>query len=355
MLKPRRRLVAVGAALLLVVAGALVWVLTTRGDDEEAGRLATALAMAPEPSARIGWTDWAGVREELHADLSAASQTTEVQAFLDAGFDADLTSTSALVESAPVLQERYGFSPATVDWELFAQSTEGAVLIVGLPGSMDLDGLEDRIEEVGYQRPSEDDGIWIGGHDLLPQLGTVTQELAFITIDRERRVLAASDESESVETWRDEQRGLDLDDALSGVVGEMPDDTLSTAIYRGDYACTALAMTEAPDADRTRAADLIDAAGEVSPLRAYAIATLPGADVRVAMAFASEEQARTNADTRAVLASGPAPGQGGSFPDRFDLGEVTADGEIVTMELEPVPGNYVMSDMASGPVLFATC
>jgi len=354
MLKPRRRLVALGVVLLLVAAGALAWVLATR-DDEEAGRLATALAMAPEPSARIGWTDWAGVREELDVDLSAASQIAEVQSFLDAGFDADLISTSALVQSAPVLQERFGFSPATVDWELFAQSTEGALLILGLPDSLDLDQLEDKIEEVGYQRPSEDDGSWIGGHDLLPQLGTVTQELAFITIDRERRVLAASDESASVETWRGEQRGLDRDDALSGVAEEMDDDALSAAIYDGDYACTSLAMTEAPDSDRTRAADLIDAAGEVSPLRAYAIATLPGGDVRVAMAFESEEQARTNADTRAVLASGPAPGQGGSFPDRFDLGEVAADGKIVTMELEPLPGNYVMSDMASGPVLFATC
>lgn len=354
MLKPRRRVIAVGVVLLLVAAGALAWVLTSRGDDEEPGRLARALGMAPEASARIGWTDWSGVREELDADLSASSQAADVQAFLDEGFSADLTSTSALVASAPVLQEQYGFSPATVDWELFAQSTEGAVLILGLPESLDLDQLEDTLEEVGYERPSDDDGVWFGGHDLLAQLGTVTQELAFITLDRERRVLVASDQSKSVESWRDDQRGVDFDDSVAGVTTEM-EGALSTAVYDGDYVCTALAMTEAADSDRIRAAELIDAAGTVSPLHAYAIATLPGGDVRVAMAFESEDQARTNADTRAVLASGPAPGQGGSFPDRFNLGEVTAEGKIVTMELDPVPGNYVMSDMATGPVLFATC
>ena len=73
------------------------------------------------------------------------------------------------------------------------------------------------------------------------------------------------------------------------------------------------------------------------------------------MAFESEEKARTNADTRALLAAGPAPGQGGEFTDRYALGPVTADGTVVRMELEPVPGAYLVSDLSTGPLLFATC
>ncbi len=167
-------------------------------------------------------------------------------------------------------------------------------------------------------------------------------------------MLAASDEAETLETWRDEQRGSDLDDSIAGVTTAV-EGSLSASIYSGDYACVALAMTQADDADRVRAADLIDQAGDVNPLDAFAIAGLRGGDVRVAMAFENEEQARTNADTRAKLAAGPAPGQGGAFPDRFKLGKVTADGDVVTMELDTVPGTYVMSDLATGPVLFATC
>ncbi len=350
----RRRLIAVGVVLLLVAAGIVAWVVTTRGDDDDAGRLATAVAMAPEGSARLGWTDWSGVRKELDVDLSAASRTREVRGFLDAGFNADLTSTSALVASAPVLQERYGFSPATVDWELFAQSEEGAIVLIGLPTSVDLDQLEDTLEGIGYQRPSDADGVWVGGSDLLINLGTVTQELAFLTLDRDRRVLAASDEAETVEAWRDDQRGADLDDSIADVTTAV-DASLSASIYSGAYACAELAMTQADDPDRVRAADLIAQAGEVNPLHAFAIASLPGGDVRVAMAFENEAQARTNADTRSKLAAGPAPGQGGAFPDRFKLGKVTADGDVVTMELETIPGNYVMSDLATGPVIFATC
>jgi hypothetical protein len=350
----RGRLIALGVVLLLVVAGVVAWVVARGDDDDDAGRLERAVAMAPEGTARFGWTDWSGVRKKLDADLSASSPTADVEEFLAAGFDADLTSTSALGASTPILQERYGFSAATVDWELFAQGDEGAVVLIGLPESIDLDKVEDALAEIGYQEPNDDDGVWIGGPDLLATLGTVTQELAFVTIDRDHRVIAASDEAETLESWHDGQRGLDLDDSISAVTAEL-ETSLSASIYTGDYACVALAMTQADDADRVRAAELISEAGEINPLRSYGIASMADGDVRVAMGFESEDQARTNADTRAQLAAGPAPGQGGAFPDRFELGEVTADGTVVSMDLEPVQAAYVQSDLANGPVLFATC
>ena len=34
---------------------------------------------------------------------------------------------------------------------------------------------------------------------------------------------------------------------------------------------------------------------------------------------------------------------------------MTADGEVVTMELDPVEGSYAFSALKDGPVLFATC
>jgi hypothetical protein len=75
----------------------------------------------------------------------------------------------------------------------------------------------------------------------------------------------------------------------------------------------------------------------------------------VLLGFEGDDQARTNADTRAVLAAGPAPGQGGDFSDRFAVGEVSAEGSLVRLALDPVDGAYVLSDLSSGPVLFASC
>ena len=75
----------------------------------------------------------------------------------------------------------------------------------------------------------------------------------------------------------------------------------------------------------------------------------------MALSFETEDQAKVNADTRSTLARGPAPGQGGDFSDRFAVDSVSAEGSVVTMELDPLEGEYVLSDLSSGPVLFATC
>ena len=74
----------------------------------------------------------------------------------------------------------------------------------------------------------------------------------------------------------------------------------------------------------------------------------------VAMYFDSEEQASADLQPRTDLASGPAPGQGGTFPERFRVADSVADGHVVTMTLEPVKGP-LLDDLGQGPVLFATC
>ena len=112
------------------MGGGLWWWRAATGSELE-----RAAALAPADAERLSWTDWSGVRRELDADLSDSSSAAELAGFLDRGFDADLTSTSALLASAPVLQSRFGFSPATVEWELFSQSSEGAVVILRLPDS----------------------------------------------------------------------------------------------------------------------------------------------------------------------------------------------------------------------------
>jgi hypothetical protein len=114
-------------------------------------------------------------------------------------------------------------------------------------------------------------------------------------------------------------------------------------------------MAGAGDDDQAEGEALVERAGEVNPMTGFAMAVRPGGDVRVAMSFESDEQARTNADSRAALAGGPAPGQGGDFTDRFRVRSATAEGATVLLDLEPVEGQYVLSDLTSGPVLFATC
>jgi hypothetical protein len=335
-------------AVLAVLAAAALWWRATRSTDLE-----RAVALAPHAADRLSWTDWAAVRSELDADLSASSSSTELEDFLDEGFDADLTSTSALVGSAIVLHERFGFSPANVDWELFSQSVDGAEVTLQLPDSADFDEIGDALEELGFERPDDEEGVWSGGANLLPDIGPeLTPELQYVALDADDHLVRTSDSKAFLE------QTLDSDgEQVEGVddVVEATGEPLSAAIYTGTHACQTLAMSVADEEDQAQADELIAEAGEVNPVTGFAMSAQPGGGVRVVLSFEDDDQAKTNADSRSALAGGPAPGQGGDFADRFLVDSVTAADNLVTMELQPKEGAFVLSDLSTGPVLFATC
>ncbi|MEO9324176.1 hypothetical protein ABFT23_11850 [Nocardioides sp. C4-1] len=348
----RRPVVVVGAVVVLVVAAVLV-VVRLGGDDDERGRLERAVAFTPRDSQRILWTDWAGVRDELGADLGADPSAAEVQDLLDRGFESDLTSTSALGSSAVAMQERLGFSPATLEWELYTQSESGAALVLQLADGVSTDDVTDRLAGLGYAEPTDDDGYWVLGTDA-PFSTEITPELVYLTFDDDAGLVIAGDNAAGPAEARESVRAASSEPVPDGVVAQLGA-PLSAAIFTGSYACSALAMGNADDRDRAAADDLVAQAGEIDPLTGFGMGVEPGGSVRVTMGFETEAQARTNADTRARLATGPAPGQGGDFADRFALAKASAEGSVVVLDLDPVDGAYVVSDLSSGPVLFATC
>ena len=356
-MRQRVTIALVVVLLLAAVGGGLWWWRAGMGSS-----LDRAAALAPADAERLSWTDWGGVRRELDADLSDSSSAAELDRFLDRGFDADLTSTSALLASAPVLQTRFGFSPATVEWELFSQSSEGAVVILRLPDSTDFEALEANLTDLGYAPPSESEGgVWAVGDGLAAAGPDLTPELQNVVLLADEHLVLTSDTAAYLEeaaagvtgSGRSGDSG-DLEGGLADVVGPTGS-ALSASVYGGDYACSALAMGQADETDQEQAASLVAEAGEVNPVDGFSMSVQPDRRVRVVMAFETEDQARTNADTRAALAAGPAPGQGGDFGDRFSVDSVSADGRLVTMELVPEDGAYVLSDLSTGPVLFATC
>ena len=343
---------AVVVALVVVAAGVVVGIRWWR--DAHRTDLERAVAMAPHDGQQLSWTDWSGIRDELDLDLGSDPGEPDVTELLDRGFDEDLTQTTALGDSATVMQGVYGFSPATVDWELFSQSEKGAVVMVHLPESADFDTITDKLKRAGYAEPDSESGTWEGGVELLAAIGGVTPELAHLVVDEDRRLILGSDDKAYLESAaadaRDEHGPSGLDDVVAAV-----EEPLSAAVYTGDHACAKLAMSQADPIDQEQATELVQRAGDINPVTAFAVGVRPGGDVRVAMSFESDDQARDNADSRARLADGPAPGKGGDFSDLFALGDVTADGEVVTMELDPVEGSYAFSTLKDGPVLFATC
>ena len=346
----RSRLVLVaglGAALLLVAAGSLTLWRWTHQDTA----FAQAVRLAPAGTERIGWTDWASVR-----GATEPGSADELRSMLDAAYDADLSSASALATSAETLRDRFVVSPANLEWELFTQSPDGAALFLRLPDGYPIAELGERLESLGFDRPADPHGTWRGGADVVARVGgTLTPQLQHWVLLADEGLVVTSDTPEYAAAAAaaatgdgDRVEGLDAVVAASG-------SPRSAVVYAASYACERLAMAQADGPDQEQGAELVRQAGTISPLTAYAMSAQPDGDVRVAMSFESEEQARANADSRAALASGPAPGQGGDFAERFDVVSATAEDVTVVLELRPRAGAYVLSDLSAGPVLFASC
>ena len=347
----RRAVVALVAVAAVVVAGLVAWRLLT--PETAIGR---ALSMAPASTSRVSWTDWEGVRRELGADVDADSSAEEVDAFLSDAFAEDLSAMSALGTSAGVMQTELGFSPATITWELLAQSPDGAVEMMGVDDDVSLDQVADRLAELGWTEPEEDDGVWVGGPDVLTGAGPMlTPELQHFALVADRGVILASDQAPYLEQVLEVVRGdTDAADDLADLASDL-EEPVAAAVYDGAYACERLAMSQADDDARAEGEQLVEAAGGVHPLPGVAMGLLAGGDLRAVLQVEDADDAPDDADARAQLAAGPAPGQGGDFSDRFTVTDAGSEGREITLDLRPADGQYVLSDLTSGPVLFATC
>lgn len=343
--RPRRRRVVLAGAVVLALVAAAGFAGVRWWQAAHRSPLVKAMALAPADTQRYLWTDWAEVRRQLDAPLSADSSTEELQEMLTAGYARDLSSASAMVDSATGLHEFAGFSPATADWELFAQGHSGALSVVQLTEEVTEESVEAALERAGYVRDGE---LWDGA-DVQSGIG-VSPEFSYVVL-REGRVYAGDSRTYLARAL---EGGSEPDRAVEAAAAALPD-PVSALVYTGDYACGELALSGADENDEAQGEELVRQAGGVAPLSSYAMGTTRDGDVRVVLGFEDHDQAVRDADARAALASGPAPGQGGDFADRFELGEVRATDALVTMELEPVEGAYVLSDLSSGPVLFAAC
>ena len=345
----------VGVLLLVVVAGAVGWRLLDRPTDYE-----RALGYLPASTMRATFTDWAEVRSAARGgSLDAGSTPGAVSEFLGRAFDRDLTSGSALADATYPLMDKYGFSPLDATWEVFGQSEQGQVVVLAMEESVDLGGIEQRLRSLGYDAPAEgigEGGTWEGSSDLVagidPGLTPVQQNFAVLP---DERLVLMSDSPTSVSTAagviKGESPGLEASDLV-----EAAGEPVTATLWASDFACQDLAMSAADLEDQRVADQLVQDAGGVSPLTGLVMAQQADRTIRVGMLFETEEQASENLQPRVDLAAGDAPGQGGTFAERFEVTSGEASGRSVVLELAPADGaDFVFSDITTGPVLFVTC
>ena len=354
----RRRLALVLAGVLVVaaVAAAAGWWLLGRGPT---GAMADAFRTLPGDSLRLGFTDWAQVSRELEAPRGADAEDPDVLTdFVNRAYDADVTTTSAVVESFAGLSANYGITPADAEWEAYGQARDGAVDVLRLRDGVDLDAIADKLEEAGYTKPSDPDGVWVGSGDLVATLDVpLTTLQKNVALVRDRRLLLMADEQSYLEqavpvARGDEDSVMDADGVpqLVSAAGAAE----SAQLWVGDFVCEDLAMSKADPTEEREGERLVDQAGGVHPLDGLVLARGAGRSATVGMWFASDEQAADDLQPRTDLARGPAPGQGGTFGDRFSVRKAVQEGQLVRLDLRARTPE-LMADIGQGSVLFATC
>lgn len=357
------RVVAATAAVLVVAvaAGLVTWrLLSTRSTYE------TALDTLPRATLRTTYTDWQVVREKARGThLDAGSSSTAVSDFLDRAYDLDLTSGSGVTDSTRALSRHYGFSPLDAEWEALGQSRKGQVDVMRLDDGVDMAGIERALRRLGYDAPpagSGQDGTWIGTPELVAQLdGDLTPLQQNVAVLPEKRLVLMSDsasyasEAAAVAAGDDEASGSLLDDEGVASLADRVDEPAAAVQWTSTFACEDLTMGSASEEDQQAGKRLVARAGGISPLEGLVIAQQPDRRLVVAMHFETTDQASSDLQPRVDLASGDAPGQGGSFADRFRVTSGEAEGHDVVLGLTPRTRQAVLSDVSTGPVLFATC
>lgn len=323
-----------------------------------------AVASLPEATLRATYTDWAEVRSLADgADLDAASTSRDVGNFLSRAYDLDLTGTSAVVDSTYAMNRRYGFSPIDAEWEMFGQSREGQVVVMKFGESVDLEGVERNLRSLGYTPPASgaaNGGVWTGSTDLVATIdSTLTPVLEnVVVLPSEGLVLLSDDQayaSSSAAVVSGSAAGLDEVPGTSSLAAAA-ESPASAVLFASDFACEALSMGAADEDDQARADELVASAGGVSPLAGVVLALQPDRSMVVGLHFEDSSQASDDLRPRTTLATGEAPGQGGTFPERFRVEEAAADGNEIVLQLEPAADDLpLLSDLTQGPLLFATC
>ncbi|HET8603033.1 MAG TPA: hypothetical protein VFM09_03835 [Marmoricola sp.] len=349
-----RRVTVVAVALVLLAA--IAWVGTVLWDRAHRTGLQQALGLVPASSLRVDFTDWTAVRARLHIPAGRASE----KRLESKAYDADLSAASSIDDEGVALERYYGFGPSTADWEAYAQSRQGAALVLKMPDSTDFDRLAGNLRSIGYHAPKADDGVWRGGVDLVASLDpSLSPEVQYVVLLAGQHLVVTSDQSSYAATAAhvaegngDALAGLDSVSGMASRLGE----PAAAMVWSRDFACRDLAMSQADAGDQRQADQLIAQAGTVSPLSGLTMAMAPDRTLTVAEQFESTDQARENLKARARLAVGPAVGRGGSFADSFRLTSAKATGSTVLLTMKPKPGTeFVLSSLYDGPVLFATC
>ena len=343
--------------VVVVVAGLVTWRLLAPETCAAAG----AVAWPRRRRAGSSWTDWEGVRRELDADVDADSSAEDVDAFLAEAFAADLSSMSALgtLRRRPC-RTSSASPPRRCAGSCSPSRGDGAVEVLGVAD----DAVLRRPRRAARRRwagpsrttrtasGSAGPTCWPGSARRSPRSSSTSPCCA------DRGLVLTSDQAPYLEQVaggrrRRRRRRRRPGRPRRGARASRSRRRCTTA----PTPASASRWRRPTTTPRPRPTSWSTAAGGVHPLTGFAMGVLAGGDVRARACRSRTRTTHRATPTRAPqLAAGPGA-RAGRRLQRPVLGGGRRLARVARSRstCDPRRGQYVLSDLTSGPVLFATC
>ncbi len=348
--------IALVCAVLAVIAISTGWAASRTQPDARTSLVSAAEVFAPDMRLTY-FTDWAKARSVLgDRSLETVGQR---ETFLDRAHERDLSYRSILDKSAPQLSELFGWSPSTISWEAFGQSSQGSLLAIGM-GGVDTGRFESRLADRGFDN---EDGIWrSAGDNYARQAPGLTDQLSNIAVvDADNLLIASNDIAylrEAVARHQNHGRSLADIRPVRGVLAALRGSVAALIVRSGD-ACALNSLADAGDAAKAQAHQLVKPLGTLESYERFGQGLLPttsGQLVRYALEFDSAAQAGRQTDIRRQLTSGPIVGRVARFGDFMTFSSAGVRGNTGILDFAvDTPTDSALTQIGSGPFLPSAC
>lgn len=351
-----RTAIAIVAVVVVLLGGSAIWARWWR-EHHPTGILG-AIAAMPLATQRLSFTDWSAVRLQLR--VLRDQEISTMGRWLPEAFSDDLSPASNMADSAQLLQQHFGFSPANTQWEAFGQAPSGQVEVLQLNDTVSVEGIADKLEEAGYPKPRTATGVWAGGVDRLAAIDpSITAEFANIVLLADQHMVVASSSpsflASTVATIEGKQKALSSLGSTSAMLNNI-DEPTAAVVWARDFVCADLAMSQADSQSQAQAQQAITAAGQITPLVGFTLALGSDGVVTAAEQLPSATAAQGDLKARASLATGPEYGRGpANFSDDYTLESASTKDATILLQMKPHSGVFPLSSLYSGPLVFATC
>lgn len=351
----RLRLVMSLVVAPLLVLGAVgaggYWASVEAGDTRSS--LTAALDALPADTLVAGFTDWRQIRE--HLDIGDATSAADRAALNDNASLQDLSTRSVIGRSVEEMHKAYGWSAANVDWEVYGQAGDGAVMIAHLDDSVSPSDVRAGLRKLNYE---QDGRVW-NTTVQTPTTGELSATLASVAILPDQRLVVAADRATYVSTVlqvidREQPSLLTVRPAervAAALVG-----TDSALLQSGPVACRATSLAEQPAEVQAQVATAVARAGDLEDITFAGRGLGAGAnqELRFAMSFDSPGEAAAQLRVRTALATGPFIGGTGRIEDSLVATGSSVDGSTVMFRFDHEPDSAAYMG-GQGPLLFASC